>query len=182
MHYYEDKKNARTSGKHSWFVWCSPPHPSRCVSFPIRHNSKRQYVVVIRALGLAVAIRMTVDRPFTLEQECGWRCCFSIDLWRCWSMKTLANCQCHGTSRTKRPAVEPRVTKIQTCICHSQLFHLLSWTFCHRCPLSIDLSDGRIGLVLNILYSSQVLCIVQSWNLNRTFVRTISISLGCMKA
>lgn len=62
----------------------------------------------------------------------------------------------------QRPAVEPRVTKLQTCICHSQLFHLLSWMFCHPCPLSIDLLDGGIGLVLDILYGSQVLCIAQS--------------------
>lgn len=81
----------------------------------------------------------------------------------------------------QRPAVEPTVwNKLQTCLCHSQLFHLLSWMFCHPCPLSVDLSDGRTGLVLNILCSSHVLCIAQSWNLNRTCVRMISISLGYM--
>lgn len=95
------------SGKHSVFALCPPLYQNRCISFPIRHKTKPQCIVVIRVWGLVIALRIPVDGPFTLGQEHGWRCCLSY-----WLLKTLKPGDTGQLASVTaflrpRPAVEP---------------------------------------------------------------------------
>lgn len=180
VYYYEDRK-MRNKRQALMIYLVLPSPPKQMCFFPYQAQDQMPKCCSSQSTGLGDSY----------QDYCGWTIHSRTGMWLRmlsfhWPLKMLkpedpGQLVSVTALGRQRPAVEPRVTKLQTCLCHSQLFHLLGWMFCHPCPLSIDLSDGGIGLVLNILYSSQVPCFAQSWNLNRTCMRTISISLGCMK-
>lgn len=80
-------------------VLLSPP--KQMCFFSYQAQDQTPICCSIQSTGLGYSYQDDCGWTIQLGQECGSGCCLSIDLWRCWCVKTLANSQCHGSSKTK---------------------------------------------------------------------------------